>query len=276
MSNGTQSLFLAMPSFRFIKAYLDFQIQSKSEYKIHSPFVFNFFMGVLKNRDKEDFFEAIESERNSLLKSRDFIEVEDMGAGTGRQGVLWKQRSLADIARKALKPPYLARILGRLAKFVKAGTIIELGTSLGITTSYLSLFNPDAEILTLEGSPEIARMAGEVFTRLGLKNVQVLVGNFDTKLPDLLKIAKKSPRLMYIDGNHRYEPTLRYFELFMKDFREEDVLVFDDIHWSEEMEKAWKEIKQDPRVSLSLDLFYLGVVFLNANRAKSHFRLHIF
>jgi hypothetical protein len=38
------------------------------------------------------------------------------------------------------------------------------------------------------------------------------------------------------------------------------------------MEKAWEEIKQHPHVTLTIDLFFIGLVFVRqAQKEKEHF-----
>ena len=78
--------------------------------------------------------------------------------------------------------------------------------------------------------------------------------------------------MAYVDGNHRYEPTIRYFQLLLSHAHNDTILIFDDIHWSAEMEKAWKEIQQHPSVRCTVDLFYLGFVFLRDEfKVPQHF-----
>jgi predicted O-methyltransferase YrrM len=138
--------------------------------------------------------------------------------------------------------------------------ILELGTSLGLSTAYLAAAAPAAKLYTIEGSPAIAKKAKANLDDLHL-DVHLLSGNFDTVLP-LLLADIPPPGLVFIDGNHRLEPTLRYFHLLMQYASRPAILIFDDIHWSAEMEQAWAEIKADPRVGVTIDLFFLGFVFL--------------
>ncbi|HXB06907.1 MAG TPA: class I SAM-dependent methyltransferase, partial [Puia sp.] len=108
-------------------------------------------------------------------------------------------------------------------------------------------------------SGSIARTALENLRGLGLTNVEVSTGNFDDLLDPLLE--KIGPvGLAFVDGNHRREPTLRYFESLIGHSARAAVLIFDDIHWSREMEEAWMQIREDPRVYLTIDLFFIGLV----------------
>jgi predicted O-methyltransferase YrrM len=247
-------------NFQLTKKYLHYyRTASNSKgHGMHSPFVFDFIIYVLNNKNDYQPSPEIEEVRKKLLSNKTVIEIEDLGAGS--RGGLTKQKSVAQIAKAALKPKKYAQVLYRLARHYQPRTIIELGTSLGITAAYLSEACPAAEITTIEGSKSIFSMARENLAGLCCENVEPVHGNFDLVLPDILA---KYPQvdLGYIDGNHRYEATMRYFHQFLQNAHAGTILVFDDIHWSEEMEKAWEEIKSHPSVQYTIDIFFLGFVF---------------
>ena len=148
----------------------------------------------------------------------------------------------------------------RIARYYRAGNILELGTSLGITSSYLACSHENASLDTMEGAPGIAAIAKNNFENLGLKRIKVHTGNFDETLQPLLSEIIQID-LAFIDGNHRCEPTVRYFRQLVPVCHNDTVLIFDDIHWSKEMDQAWAEIKKDERVMLTIDLFFIGLVF---------------
>ncbi len=159
----------------------------------------------------------------------------------------------------------------RIVQYYKPQTIVELGTSLGITSAYIASAQRNSEVITIEGSKNVALIAGENFKTLGLQNIKLIQGNFDDTLPALLMQLKKID-LAFADGNHRKIPTLNYFHLFLKKVNDESILIFDDIYWSAEMEEAWKEIQQHPSVSLTIDLFFIGLVFFKKDfKAKQYF-----
>ena len=224
----------------------------------HSPFVFDFITRVLNDNSKYPEYARIEDLRRKLRKDPTLLEIEDMGAGSVYAAT--KTRSIASVARNAAKPPKLGQLLFRVARHYSPGTILELGTSLGLSTAYLAAGAPQARLWTIEGAPAIAAKAKNNFGSLSLQP-QTVTGNFDTVLPDLL--GKIPPiELAFVDGNHRCEPTLRYFDAIFRQAAPASVLIFDDIHWSAEMETAWTTIKHDPRVYLTIDLFFIGLVFL--------------
>ncbi|HEX2534959.1 MAG TPA: class I SAM-dependent methyltransferase [Chitinophagaceae bacterium] len=237
----------------------------------HSPFVFNFILDVLNNRPGYVPPPAIEELRRSLLADQTLLPVEDHGAGS-RAGAA-RNRSVKKLASVAVKPPKWGQLLYRLVRRYQPGTILELGTSLGVTTSYLAAGHPGAQVITVEGSPAIAARASENFRSLGLTNIQAVTGTFDAVLPDLLQ-QFPSVDLAYLDGNHRLEPTLKYFGQLLPAVHNDSIFVFDDIHWSRGMETAWNTIRQHPQVGCTIDLFFLGMVFFRKEfREKQHFTI---
>ena len=253
------------------KKYLQYYLTASNGngHGIHSPFVFDFIKNVLNDKRKYDSYHKIEKLRKELLHDNRVIEVEDFGAGS--LAVPYKQKKISHITKSFLKSKKFAQLLFRIAQYYKPKTIIELGTSLGITTSYLASANKTSNTFTLEGSKNTAAIAQENFAKLGLQNINLIQGNFDDRLPGLLSEIQKAD-LAFVDGNHRKVPTLQYFRQFLQQSTDQSVFIFDDIHWSAEMEEAWKEIQQHPAVTLTIDLFFIGLVFLRKDfKAKQHF-----
>jgi predicted O-methyltransferase YrrM len=238
---------------------------------MHSPFVFDFILNVLQNGKNYQPPAHIESLRKDLLENKSILNRMDPGAGS-RRGK--KQQSVAELARLSLKPKKYAGLLFRLVKHYQPATIIELGTSLGVTTCYLSKANEKARIITVEGDPSVAQIAKENFQRLNCGNIELMEGNFDNLLDKILSGLSSPVALAFIDGNHRYEPTIRYFNQLLNACDEYSILVFDDIHWSREMEEAWEEIKHHPSVRYTIDIFFLGFVFFrNEFRVPQNFEI---
>lgn len=247
-------------AYKYLKYW--FTAQNGRGHGIHSPFVFDLVVSVFNDKGSYYCYEPIETLRKEMLHSSEWITVIDLGAGS-RKGNSDK-RKVSDIAKNALKPPKYSQLLFRLANYFQSGTILELGTSLGITTCYLASVQQNERVISMEGVPGIAAKASDNFKRMGFKNIELIEGNFDATLGTVLAETGKVD-LAYIDGNHRFEPTIRYFEQILPHLHASGCLVFDDIHWSPEMESAWNKIKADSRVVLSIDLFFIGLVFINSD-----------
>ncbi len=254
---------------RYLRYY--FSSYNGKGHGMHSPFVFNFITQVL-NDDREFYaYRSIENVRHMLLLNEKEIVVEDMGAGSRSKKS--NKRKVCDIARAALKPAKYGQLLFRMAHHYAPETITELGTSLGITTAYLAAACENARVVTLEGTSQIAAIAKSNFNKLGLRNIELVEGNFDNTLLPVLQSLEKVD-MVFVDGNHRYEPTMQYFRQMLPYVHESSVVIFDDIHWSSETEKAWEEIVADTSVTLSIDLFFIGIVFFRKEqKVKQHFTI---
>lgn len=242
------------------KKYLQYYFKANNSkgHGTHSPFVFDFIIHVLNDKKEYECYSKIEAVRKELLTNKNEIEVEDFGAGSAL--ISSNFRKINKIAASSLKRKKYAKLLFRIAKYYRLKTIVELGTSLGITTSYLASGDEDAKVFTLEGSKNIAKIAQQNFKKNSLKNIHLLQGIFEKTLPELLSQIQEVD-LLFIDGNHRKKPTLEYFESFLKKAHPNSIFIFDDIHWSQQMEEAWEEIQKHPAVTLTIDLFFIGLVF---------------
>lgn len=238
---------------------------------MHSPYVFQFILHVLNNKSNYIPTDKIELLRKELLADHKSLSIEDLGAGSRTSAT--KERTISQLSKSAVKPKKYGQLLFRLVSHYKPQNIIELGTSLGITTAYLATANPSATVITIEGSETIHQQAITNFKKLNLSNIEALSGNFDEVLPKVLAKVQKVD-LGYIDGNHRLEPTLSYFHQFLGKAHNDTILVFDDIHWSVEMEQAWRQIQQHPAVRCTVDIFFLGFVFFRQQfKEKQHFTI---
>ncbi len=236
---------------------------------VHSPFVFNFIKQVLNNREEHESYEKIEELRKELLGNGKFIEVEDFGAGSAV--IKTNKRAIDKIAASSLKHRKFAQLLHRIVAYYKPAIILELGTSFGTTTAYMASANPAATLYTMEGAASIAEIAQQNFDKLELKNIKLIQGDFQQTLPALFKSLQQID-LAFIDGNHRKVPTLEYFHQLLQRSTGYSILIFDDIHWSPEMEEAWAEIQQHPAVTSPIDLFFIGLVFVNPDfKIQQHF-----
>jgi len=259
--------------FQLAKKYLHYLLTASSGkgHGIHSPFVFDFIKNVLNDKKQYDCYAATEKKRNALLADATVIDVKDFGAGSSV--IKTNKRAVKNIAASSLKSKKFSQLLFRMVNHYQPKTIVELGTSFGITTAYLAGGNSNAAVCTCEGAENIAAIAQQIFTDLQIKNVELIPGDFAQTLKPLLHRVQ-SVDFAFVDGNHRKTPTLDYFAALLKVSHDETLLVFDDIHWSTDMEAAWAEIKQHPAVTLSIDLFFIGIVCLNGDiKIKQHFTI---
>lgn len=213
----------------------------------------------------------MEGIRASLLNNPTPLSVEDLGAGSKNDHA--SARTIASIAKSSLSPVALSNLYAQILRYNESGYIVELGTSMGLNTLYLAQ-NQQARVFTFEGSKSLSNIALTHFELLEKKNIKLIEGNIDHTLSEFLQNTEKI-NFALMDANHRYEPTMRYFNLLSRRFNEKSILVIDDIHWSEEMEKAWKELYQHRLVYGSIDLYRCGILFFDPALNKQHFILSL-
>ena len=233
---------------------------------VHSPYLFHFTKIVIYNKSSYYIFSSIEEIRRKLKKDNRILNVEDFGTGTG------KNKSIAEITSKSIKPAKYGQLLYRVTDYIKARNILEFGTSLGLTTLYLASSSTSIRVISLEGSTEIANIAIENFRSLNIKNIQIVTGNIDLTLSEVLK-GYNQLDLVFMDANHKSTAVLSYFDECLKKIHKDSMIVVDDIYWSPDMEIAWKKIKDNPKVTATIDLFQMGIVFFNPDLHKMHYKM---
>lgn len=248
-------------------AYIQYWLHQVDDHSLHSPFVFKFYNELIKQQHPKD--EEIEALRAALKRQQDVITLKDFGAGSRVSKS--DERKVSQIAKHASTPLPFSIFLRELVDYLKLETVVELGTSLGLNTLYLSA-NPETKIFTFEGDPSISKIAQTHFDKFNRKNIELIQGNIDTTYPEALKRIN-SIDLVYLDANHRYEPTLKYFDWTLEKCHTNSVIILDDIHWSKDMQRAWNELRKRPEISLSIDLFEAGLLFLNPELPEEHYIL---
>ncbi len=234
---------------------------------MHAPFVYDLFTKSIQPSRKQAGNPIIEGLRKELYSSKMELHVQDYGAGRNKN----PQRKVKTIAKNSVSSHKKSNLIDAIGMFYQAKNILELGTSLGINTLYLSQ-SPERNIVTFEGSESISKLAIQHFERLERRNIKLVLGNIDTTLPNYL--AEHEPfDLAYIDANHRYEPTLSYYQQLLKKSHKNSIIIFDDIHYSRGMEQAWNEIIKKKEITLSIDLFHIGMVAFDPSLHKKHYIL---
>ena len=256
--------------FQIIKAYLKFLWNSKNEHGVHSPFVFDLVTKCFYDKKTKPEYLVLKSYRKSLLKNKTTIEVTDFGAGS--RVFKSNKRQVSKIAQTAGISPKRAELLSRIVHYFQPESVLEIGTSLGLATSALSLGNPKAKITTLEGCENTLGIAKSQLEKFNFRNIEYVTTEFSSYLSN---IRHSTFDLIYFDGNHQKQATLDYFNLLLPTITNESVWIFDDIHWSKDMEEAWEIIKNHPKVSVSIDTFQWGIVFFRTEQRKEHFVIRV-
>ena len=256
---------------RFIRNLFGFYRRAQTIYDIHSPFVADFLRQIVADRRQFYAFPLIEHIRKDLLRDKRLVAITDFGAGSQADGRL--QRPLRSIARFSPVHPEEGQLLFRLVNRYRPKTIVELGTSLGISAMYLHAAARQARLITVEGCPETAALAREQFRKMGFDGIELRQGAFSIQLPQILASLERVD-LLYLDGDHREGSTWAYFQACLEKAGTHSIFIIADIHWSDEMARAWARMKAHPRTSLSIELWHLGLLFFDdAFHEPQHFTL---
>ena len=259
-----------------VKEYLQWLLRSKTRHGVHSPFLYRFLDQCLYRETEKDLFKIPENERIKLRNDSNILKYIDPGAGSRNQKTKNshdnnRKTRVSDIARNSLQKPKNCRLFYRMIHYFGCRNVLELGTSFGITTSYMSLAGDHVKIDTIEGVQPIADLAEKYFTEKGFTNISLYRGNFNQILKDV--VSEKKYDLVFIDGNHQGDKTYDYFQKLTKHINKQGVIIIDDIRWSESMLGAWQKIKQHPDVTLSIDLFYMGILFFDKRFTNEEFAI---
>jgi predicted O-methyltransferase YrrM len=263
----------------YLKNFILHYIQATLIDVLHSPFVFKLYQTSIKKQKNNESFKAIENLRQELKKDNTHITFNEIGAGSNYTRT--KSMLVSEIASKHAKPKRIAEILHFVAKNNHCSYSIELGTSLGISTAYLALAHKERALLSdilltsVEGNKTVIQKAQSNLVKLGLEGyVNLVEGNFDAVLDEILMYYPQLD-LAFIDGNHKKEATINYFKQMLPLAHNNSVFIFDDIYWSKGMTEAWHEIKKHPQVTVTIDLFFIGLVFFRKEQAKQDFKLRV-
>lgn len=253
-----------------VKSYLSYLLKSKYKkgYGLHSPFVFDLVRDLIGDSHRYYIFESIKAYRKQLMNSKQVIAMTDYGAGSTEFNK--KERRVSELVLKSSIHPRYGELLFRLANHFKPNCILELGTSIGISTSYLSRHNSSSKVYTVEGCENTAAFASKTFKSLKCRNVNQIVGQFKDVLPELVASLDQLD-MVFIDGHHERQATIDYFNICLSKAGNDSLFIFDDIHWSKGMYEAWKIICDHPKVTVSLDLFQIGIIFFRKECQKQHF-----
>ncbi len=253
-----------------LKAYINHWLHEVNSHSLHAPLIYQLYTGYIQNDYNKSNFESFEATRKKLQAETFEVETSALGAASTVHSGQTKVKA-GVIAKRGITPARISRLLARLADFSNAQTMIELGTSFGINTLYMAS-KKNSRIFTFEAAPDIAQVALTNFEHHGFTNIELLQGNIDQTLPQFLD-TRLQIDLAFIDANHRLTPTLNYFNEILKRMHGDSIMVIDDIYWSEGMTQAWQAIKAHPQVTLSIDLFKIGIVLFKPDLTKTHYRL---
>jgi len=253
---------------RYLK-YLIFARHGKG-HGIHSPFVYRLITETFRHEPDKEIIKRIRNIRRKLMTDVRTVSVIDLGSGSRKMKS--NIRKVSEIARYAAVPEKYGLLLFNLSKEYGSPLIVELGTSLGISSMYLAAASPEVPVYTIEGCGDLAELACQNIREAGIKNIRIMNGSFDEMIP-LIKKMNVSPGLVFIDGDHKKDSVVRYFMDFAGISNSNTLIVIDDISISEEMAEAWELIKKHEKVTATIDLYRMGFVFFREGITLLHYMI---
>ena len=253
-----------------VKTYFKFLLRSTNQHGVHSPFVYDLITKCFYDKTKFEDYSKLINYKKELIKNQELIEITDLGAGS--RTTKKNKRTVSNIAKNSGTTIKRVKLLYRLVNYFNPNSILELGTSLGIGTQAMSLGNPEAKIITVEGCPNISNFVKKQFDNKNLSNIKIINTNFTNAIEGL---DGTTFYLVFFDGNHQKEATLNYFEKLLPTTHNDTMFIFDDIYWSKDMTEAWEVIKQHPKVMVTIDTFFWGFVFFRKEQEKEHFIIRV-
>ncbi|MCB0399583.1 MAG: class I SAM-dependent methyltransferase [Winogradskyella sp.] len=251
-------------------SYIKFLFSSTNQHGVHSPFVYQFVTKCLYDKNKYDAYKKLQNYRKTLKKSKEKLQVTDLGEGS--KILDNKVRKVSKMVKTSSSSKKEAKLLYRIAKFFKLDSVLELGTSLGMGTYAFALANKDSKITTIEGCKNTSNFTKSLFHNLDVSNINFKIGAFSSEIKSL---DETQFDCIYFDGHHNKEATIQYFETLLPKAHNDSIFIFDDIYWSKEMTEAWEYIKSHKMVTVTVDCFHLGFVFFRKEQAKEHFKIRL-
>ncbi len=248
-----------------LKLYLSYYIKARTRYSIHSPFLHQFIAFVF---DKERVYYDFQKlhQISEQIKLEEGILPDERFSRTHRQNGI----SLSGLYKKSGHDLSEYECLYRLALFLKPSSILELGACTGMSSMALYLGAKPKSLKTLEGNQYLSAYCNNLFKNQGISSAVCI----HTEFKEYLESAHlKETELVFIDGHHQYAPTMSYTKLLIENSSDRSVIIMDDIHWSEEMYKAWNALKMHPQVHCSLETFRWGFLFKDSRISSGHYCL---
>lgn len=251
-------------------SFISFLLSTTKIKSLNEGFLKDFCTYILDTDIRFYHFDELEGIRNSLLNNNNLIKIVDLGAGSSYGNE--NEKRISDVAKQQLSKAYQLQVISRIIQFSKAQKCVELGASLGLSSLYMSR-STSGEVYSFEGNPHFIDLINYQKGLLKIENLNLISGNFDDTLDTYLS-EHKNIDFAFIDGNHRKDATIDYYNKIKKNCTDNAILIFDDIYWSKGMREAWETIKSDEKCTSSVDLYFMGIIFLRKDLGEQvHIRL---
>lgn len=238
-----------------IKIYLEYYFKAETKFNIHPPFLFNFIDFTF---DQDRIFYAFDKiqEASEILK-RNETHIPSEPFSKNRQQ---DQFTVAELYKKSGHSVSEYECLYRMNLFLKSKNSLELGACTGMSGIAIALSNKSGKLTSIEGNQFLSSICNAMFDRFKLSNAQCIAIEFDSFLNTT---SVQDFDFVFLDGDHQYDSTIKYASKLLTITTDAAVLVLDDIHWSADMYRAWKDLIKHPAIQCSLETERWGILFKN-------------
>jgi len=253
------------------KKYFQFLLKATNHHGVHSPFVYLLVTKCFYKRSSSIVWKSFLKIRKSIAKDHRKIEVSDFNLASSNSKN--NPSAISEIGKTEGISNKKAKLLIKIVRYLKPKDILEIGTSVGLGTVAIKLANTNSSITTAEGCHEKIKIAEALFVKNKLNAIQMVHGDFSETLSSI--VQNKQFDFIYFDGKPTREATLTYFEISLQTIHNDSFFIFNSISLNTEMQAAWSQIKKHPKVSVTIDLYYLGIVFFRKEQAKEDFKIRV-
>ncbi len=217
-------------------------IRFRRGHGVHSPFAFNLINKVIEEKKIFYIFEETE-----------------------------KLRSQFQLKRRKKKK--YGQLLFRLVNFFKPNHVLQIGFSREVEILYLLSALDKGKLTLLEENItdiSLAEMISNQFKPFEIKpaiNIETL---------DSIRNKNHIPDFVFFNITHNTEMTYALLEKILSNIDEHTHVIFviDSIRKNKEMKNLWKTITSNPKVTITMDLYVLGLVIFNKKLYKRNYKVH--
>lgn len=240
-------------------------IRYRKGFGVHSPFVFSLITKVIEEKCPYYCFQEIELLRKQLLFGEKKITYPDRKCN-GRI----KTRAIGSIVKHEAISPKEGALLFRLTNYFKSKHILQIGSNMGLSTLYLTSYAKGLSCIALEHIPEFAEISKQTISRKGRNKVDLRIGEYIKLLPQALNDLH-TVDLVFFNTQHETVDNQELFNECLKFVKNETLFIFEGINANNEMRSFWKNVCACPEVTVSLDLFSLGIAVFNKKLHKKNY-----
>ena len=250
-----------------LKSYVNFIFSATNQHGVHSPFVYQLVTKCFYNRKNRPEYRKIGEYRKDVFQEKQQLHIQP-NCSTFFKANTYKISKLAKIYAPSWKR---SKFLTRLTNYLNCKSVLEIGTQMGIRTSCFAS-HKNCDVITIDNCEETQKIAREKLKKHHFSTIKFCLQEFTQQ--EIL-VDQKKIDCIYIGNTRKKQSTLHLFEEALKKVHNDSVILIEGLHWSKDMNQAWKEIKENKQVSVTIDTFYLGLVFFRKEQAKEHFKIRL-